>query len=193
MVRRRDVGLGQGRGGARGDLLEIQPARPRVASARHHDTLQPVHRADQWRETFEPLTVDQQRRGLRILEREGDLRSGPPGVDRHADRADRLAGPEADHPFGIVAHADGDAVAFFHTDCAQMMGEGGDLAEVCVVAQHLLAVDQERPLTVSARELHDRAERRRRVLVDPLRVAVCVVLHDLECPLGGQPRERLGP
>jgi len=109
---------------------------------RHDDRLQ-VHHADQRRDAFRALTVDQKCRGRGIVQGKRDFGRRPPGIDRDRNGADRLHGPEAHQPFGIVAHADGDAIAFFDSGIAQEMRQRRDLGEVLPVGDLLVAIDEE--------------------------------------------------
>src|ERR1022692_1126939 len=62
-----------------------------------------------------------------LLVREQDLRAAvpqavfhfhglPQRIQRHRDSADRGRGGESEHPFGVIAHGDGDAIALGHAE-----------------------------------------------------------------------------
>ncbi len=72
----------------------------------------------------EPVVVEQRDLGAGVVERVGELRAGPPRVERDDDGTEHRAGPEADDELGQVAHGDGDAVAALHAERgAQLLGE----------------------------------------------------------------------
>ena len=62
-------------------------------------------------DALKPFGIDEGDLGTGIDQAVFRLRPRPPGVERRDDRADQFGGVEAHHPFGQVAHDDGDAVA----------------------------------------------------------------------------------
>ena len=107
-------------------------------------------------------------RGARVLEAVGELRSGPPGVQRDDDRAEGSRRPEGRHPLGQVAHRDRHTVAGAHpVAIRERPGEGGSLPEVRSEGHALVLVDEKRRLPVVDRPLQDRPQRRGTVRPDP--------------------------
>ena len=62
------------------------------------------------------VRVGDEDRELRVVDRVVELLLGPPGVERHRDRADREDGGEGDDPFGVVAHRDAHSVALLDAE-----------------------------------------------------------------------------
>ena len=113
VVVRADVDLGQ----RRARLAPRPPSgrrRRRHLAEPHADGAHAPTRRRRRGSALDPLGVGDQHGGRGVAEGEVELVLGPPGVERHEHRADRQDGAGGHHPLGVVAHADGDAVAGPH-------------------------------------------------------------------------------
>ena len=145
-----DIGLRQFREWAGYGVGEVFAAIARAAPTRNQHQLQ-IQLGKQVFEPLQALAVDEQRRRRRVADRERQLSAGPPGIQRDGDRADGVAGPPADAPLWVVAHADRDPIALADASAAQALGQGGHLSEVLTVSENFVFVDQEGSIAVIQR------------------------------------------
>jgi hypothetical protein len=180
-----------GRAG-RDDVLEPLGARRQWARRPHHDGAD-AERVERAFGPLGPFLVGDEHAGARVLQAVGELVDGPPGVERHGDGPDRGDRGERRDPFGVVAHADGDAVTLLHVvPVDQRIGDGVDLGHDVVERQPLVLVDEEDPVAARAGQVEQGAQRRQGVLVDLRRSAEHVDLtHGEHLALRGYGSDRL--
>ena len=111
-------------------------------------------------EPLQTLGVGEQHPRPAVAQPVGHLLGLPVRVHRDGDRADRGDRVEGEHPLGVVAHRDRDAIARAHAAVVdQHVSDPAGRGPGLRVAQPLLAVDEEGPL--GGARLEERAQRAR--------------------------------
>ena len=175
----------------RGDLADhVPPIRPAALPARTATRDRVPQHLRVLGDARDTLGVGEHDLGLGVVEAVGHLGGGPPGV--HADHGDTDAdaGPVDQHPFRIVAHGDGDAVARLHADADHPVGGGRHQLVRLSVSEPFVAVDQVVAVGESGGGEPQRADVRRGVLEGLQLSAAHLDLADLE---GGARRREVRP
>ena len=192
IVIRRDANVGQT------VPIEVRPQRvvERLGIRRTHRIAYAEHDVERQlrqirRDALHALAVEY--RGARpgVLERVVQFVARPPRVQGHRDRADRLARPERQHPLGIIAHPDRDAIALMNAALDEQMRERTRAPLQLRVRPAFVVVDQKFAIGERRGRLEYCAHRRRRVRVDRHRNADDRLLLDLEWSAG--PSVRMAP
>ena len=132
--------------------------------------------------------VDDDDARARIADAVAQFVAGPPGVERHRDRADRDDREEDHRPFGQVARCEGDAVALADAAIDERLCKRGGRAILRLEAHALVVEDRREALAVGAREVEQQAKVGGRVLPDARRDAADRRDVDLELAAGGGER-----
>lgn len=113
------------------------------------------------------LGITDQRPGTGILQPVGQFRTGPPGVQRHDDRAQAGNGKEGDRPFRQVSHGQADTVALADAHRSEFGGKSAGRAKPGLIADPLVLVDREGMVAMIARMSGQFRQAAEGVLPDP--------------------------